>query len=212
MDWRHTTSAVIPGLEGVALRVLWSAGRPLTSGDVHRAARNASYSGVRYALDRLVSQGVLLAERIGGTTAYRPNVDHLAWPAIEAALDRFDPWADLIRRAEMLVHDEVHPEFRAGITVAVFGSVARGEATQDSDLDLVIVVPDDLPGKVLDALTDRFRVEGEVWTGNAVQVYALRNGDLAAAVRSDDPIVTSWRDDARTLVGRPFLDIIGAAA
>ncbi len=94
-----------------------------------------------------------------------------------------------------------HPPDGEGITLAIFGSVARGEATTDSDLDLLLVVPDDWSVDDADRLADDLRRDARDWTGNLVQVYCTARSDLDVAVRADDPIVASWERDAVTVLG-----------
>ncbi|WP_448058975.1 nucleotidyltransferase family protein [Cellulomonas hominis] len=163
-------------------------------------ARQGSYAGVRLALGRLCDQGVVIARRSGNGMLFSLNRAHLAFPALDAALSTFEPFDELVARLHDLVCAQ-HPPDGAGVTLAVFGSVARGEATTGSDLDLLLVVPDRWSADETDRLADDLRRDARDWTGNAVQVYSLTRSALGSAIQADDPIVTSWERDAVTVAG-----------
>jgi len=99
------------------------------------------------------------------------------------------------------------------ISVAVFGSVARGEATADSDLDLLIIAKDELDpesdawiGQV-DGLERRTRLR----IGNSLQITTVTQTQLAAMVNSDAPIIDEWDRDAHTIMGQDARNLIRAA-
>lgn len=197
MDWQTPEHALGGGLDPVVLRALWSAGRPLTGEQVSRVARAGSPRGVRYALARMVAQGVVDTSTVGSATIYELRTEHLAYPAIDAAFRALDPWNLLRERLDALVTG-----FRPaaeGASVAVFGSVARGDSGPDSDLDLLLVTLDD--GAETSDLRIHLAERVRAWTGQQVGVYLTTPARLAEARRADDPIVESFVRDAVTLVG-----------
>ncbi|WP_337063076.1 nucleotidyltransferase domain-containing protein [Kineococcus sp. G2] len=56
------------------------------------------------------------------------------------------------------------------LSLACFGSFARGEAGADSDTDLLLVVPDGTADDTTDRIVGDLEVHGRRWTGNEVQV------------------------------------------
>jgi predicted nucleotidyltransferase len=68
------------------------------------------------------------------------------------AVDRRGGALNLIEAAPLLVRivEAWHP-----YQIWLFGSRARGEANAESDWDLLVVVPDDVPDEVLDPLVVR---------------------------------------------------------
>ncbi len=202
MDWAHPERAWGNTLDLPVLRALWRAGSPLTGQETHRVTGVGTYGGVRYALERLRRHGLVDGRAVGGSRLFTLNREHLLYPALEAAFERLDPQRDLRERVETLAGRH----YPAGdVTVAVFGSVARGEAGPDSDLDLLAVVPreDDRAA----AFVDELETSARSWTGGPVQVLVHTSASLGAAASADDPLVTSLRRDARVLVG-PSIDVL----
>jgi len=196
MDWRTPERVFGSGLDAVALRALWTAGRPMTGEQVARVARAGSARGVRYALGRLASNGIVSASNVGSAIVYELNTDHLTYPAVDAAFRALDPWTLFRDRLRSLIASH-YPA--GGVTVAVFGSVARGDAGPDSDVDLLVVAPE-LDGRAQDmrsSIIERVRR----WTGHPVGIYLTTPERLAAARDAGDPIIGSLMSDAMTLVG-----------
>ncbi len=211
MDWAYPERIFGPSLDASVLRALWRSGTHLTGAQVHRLTGIGSERGVRYALARLVTHGIVTTWSVGASHVYGLNTSHLAYPAVDAAFRALDPWQALTRRTEALVADTLAPGEVGGrlaapdVTVSVFGSVARGTADEDSDLDLLVVVPDDVPGGT--HLAERLEVEGRRWTGQRVQVYLTTRSALAHARDAGDPVVTAFRTDARRIHG-PSIDAL----
>ncbi len=83
-------------------------------------------------LSKLAKAGVLNKSSRGNQVSYQANRDCLIFEELASILRKTSGVADVIRDA--LTH------LKGGIDVAlVFGSVASGKATSDSDLDLLIV-------------------------------------------------------------------------
>ncbi|MCG2801806.1 MAG: DUF294 nucleotidyltransferase-like domain-containing protein [Cellulomonas sp.] len=199
MDWRSPISALIPGLEGPVLEALWRSHHPITGGEVARLSRAGSYPGVRLALGRLVRQGLVTARRSGTAISYELNPAHLVYPALAAALDGFDAFGMLKDRLRDLLAQHL-PTDQEGFALAILGSVARREATADSDIDLLLVYPDGHENTA-EELGDTLRRSVRQWTGNEVQVLTMALGDVKAAATAGDPIVDSWGRDAVTVAG-----------
>lgn len=205
MDWTQPFSTLFPPVQAAALHALWRRTTPLTGSDVHRASSTGSYRGTAAALDRLVTQGLVEARQVGRAWEYRINEDHLVYPALTAAFEAFAPRADLDDRLRTLVREH-HPEGEPSL--AYFGSFARGEARSNSDIDLLLVLPDDTTDDAGDRLVNDLETQGRRWTGNEIQVYVARVTDLRRAVEQEDPIVENWRRDAISIVGPSILQLL----
>ncbi|GAB3224661.1 hypothetical protein GCM10027586_13200 [Kineococcus gypseus] len=203
MDLSDPMSAVIPSLEGQVLRVLAGTSHPLTASTVARLVSRGSVPGVRVALRRLTEVGTVLQDQVGRQYEYRANRAHAAWPAIQSAVDFADGFsasldAEIARRVTGTAGT-------GGVTCAVFGSTARGTAREDSDVDLVLVVPDDAPPALGEELSRRLTEDIASFTGNAVNVLLLSTGQRDEMVARDDGLVRSWHAEARTVHGPDLL-------
>jgi predicted nucleotidyltransferase len=198
MDWNHPEHIFGSGLEPVVLRTLWRAGTSMTGSEVHRVARKGSVRGIRLALSRLALHGIVVTARVGTAVTHTLNREHLGFAAIDAAFGALDPWTQFQALTARVVADH-QADDAPSITVAVFGSVARGEARLDSDIDLAVVVGtlDESAENLADALRDELCRA----TGQTVQIYLTTPVRLREAVRVADPIVDAFRSDARVVTG-----------
>jgi predicted nucleotidyltransferase len=208
VDWSKPTEALIPGLEGVALRQLYLVDGPQTAGDVHERAGTGSRNGLRYALDRLADQGIVVRTTAGNTAIYELNREHLAYPALTAALGTYRPYPDLRDRLRDLVRD--CPWDGPLFSLAVYGSVPRGQAGPDSDVDLLLVLPDsrDPDDPLVDDLSEVLHVQVKRWTGNRAHLDVRTERQVQVAAETRDPLFASWAQDADFVFGR---DVVAEA-
>src|SRR5450756_391924 len=207
MNLGHPISSITSPLAGRVLEVVSGTTRPLAGREIHKIVGEGSNSGVWKVLNRLEEQGILLADRRSHATYYVANRDHLAWPSIEA----------IVRlRGELTARltAEIDGWSVAPLHASIFGSTARGDADVDSDVDLLLVRPEDLvPNAVEDWEGQLASVRDAVrrWTGNPCQTFVVTPSRLAEHVRANDPLVRGWLDDEILLTGAPIADLIEAA-
>jgi predicted nucleotidyltransferase len=131
-------------------------------------------------------QGVVLSGRVGNAFAYRLNRDHLAAEHI-VGLARIRK--TLLERIE----DRLESWRVPPVYAAVFGSVARGEMTDDSDVDLLLIRPDDVDDDLWETQVNELAVEVTRWVGNDTRPLEFSEAELAE--RAYDEVVL--RDVAR---------------
>lgn len=201
MELSRAGADLFGATEAGALRVLARAAEPVSMREVARRAQ-ASPSSTRRALQRLAHAGLVLARPSSHAVLFSANRDHLLWRPVEEILSapaRFE--AELI--------DLVNRTGEA-VTLAVFGSVARGEATIDSDVDLLLLTSEDSAAD-MDDLVDALTELVQRRTGNAAQIVTLTQRQLNLMVAGDDPLIASLIADARTLAGPPLAGAIARA-
>ena len=158
MDLSHPINTLAPGLEGAVLEVLTRATRPLSGRAVRRClSRQASQSGVQKALDRLCDAGLVTQSLKGRAILNQLNRDHVLAPFV----------VDLVELGDTMpsrLSDLIRPHLRGASKALLFGSVARWQADADSDIDLILVWPDEAdedPWDVdLDIVGDLMRFTG----------------------------------------------------
>lgn len=185
MDVSRPIRSAIPTLDGAVLEALDSTTAPLSLTRAHRLAGTGSLAGVRRVLQRLCATGLVLAVP-GGFTL---NREHLAAPAVHLLTGMR---AELFRRIRTSAADwPQEPQL-----VAAFGSFARRDGDDDSDIDLLIVGPRSLAPSTID-----LAASVQHWTGNNCQTLLRSSREIHRLIVNAEPIVRHWQDDAVVIVG-----------
>jgi predicted nucleotidyltransferase len=145
-------------------------------------------------LAELEETGLVHSRAVGPSRLYRLNRRHVLWDPIESILAA-------PARVEKVAMDAVLGIVGDRATLAVFGSFARGDAGASSDIDLLLVWDDHVTSDEVDAVLEALNTDLWLATGSRVEVVSLHTDELARLVHSGDPLVESWRRDARTLTG-----------
>ncbi len=173
MDFRRPLQAITPTLDGDVLGVLARAETEMTGRELQRVIGHGSHQGIRNAADRLTGQGVVLRRSVGSANLYQLNRDHVAASWIEGL-------ATLPAQVLNRLRDAINGWEQPPTLVVLFGSVARGDATPQSDLDLLIVRPascDPDEPKWREQLSELQR-NGTAWTGNDTRVLEFGAHEL----------------------------------
>ena len=205
MNLSSPLSSLIPSLDAVALELLAGTESALGASRIHQLSRRGSRQGITNALDRLVVHGLVTAEPTNHGAMYRLNREHLLTPSVILAADAR---RELFRRLAAAC-GSLSP---APLSVSLFGSVARGDSTPDSDIDLLIVVDDD-PSEIdswIDGLHD-LTLQVDAWTGNHLAAITHSTSHLTDLVRAGEPIVDSWTEDAVTIFGTDICAVFNHA-
>ena len=194
MDLSEPATVVIPPGTAAVIRALAGTDLAMTMRQLARIA-GVSHQRAGQVIERLAAHGLVLTEAQGPSLLCRFNRDHLAAPAV-AALAQL--------RATLLktLADEIVSWDRVPVHASLFGSAARGDGGLTSDLDILLIHPDDHdgdPGWAHQLLTSGERLRRS--TGNTVSWFDLGMADLTRAVRTEEPIVHEWRRDAVRLAG-----------
>lgn len=203
MDVAHPIRAVVPTLDGPVLEVLARTTRPLSGREVHRLVGAGSPSGIRLALLRLADQGLVLGEERAQAVFYTANRQHLAWPAVETLTSLRATLLDRLR-------EELGGWTLPPMHASLFGSTARGDGDLESDIDLLLLLPDgvDEDEPPWADQVDRLRERVRAWTGNNCQTFQVDRARLAEHVRATDPLVDELRRDAITLAGQDLAAVL----
>ncbi len=184
MNFGEPFGGLMPGARGAVLNVLLRTGAPLTGRRIHALVDGHSLGAVQQALRDIERIGVITTETIGRAGVHRINESHEAIAPLRSLASPIEMLTQVLREAA--------PDVEA---VIVFGSVARGEARADSDIDLVVIAPGswdgraDLQQQVLERL------------GNDCDVLHLTHQDFARAPEDREPVVAEILRDGLALVG-----------
>ena len=80
------------------------------------------------------------------------------------------------------IRETVQQQFSFEPTLVVmFGSAARGDMSDDSDIDLLFVIPDGVPEEQAEDQLSDLAHSVLTWTGNTVDLLTYREGEVASA-------------------------------
>ena len=148
---------------------------------------------MRRAAERLVAQGIVSRRVAGRSRLYSLNREHLAAQAIQELANLRE---QLIGRLRQLL-----PTWKPKpVAAAMFGSVARGTASEASDLDLLIVRRDDVDpdlGAWRDAI-DALTRDVTAWTGNEARILEVSERETLSA-DAEQVVVTALREGINLL-------------
>jgi len=165
-----------------------------------------SQSTAHRALTRLRDAGLVVAERTPPAVVYRANAEHLAMPAL-VALIRLE---ELLRArfAEHVAGWRRRPE-----SMVLYGSVARGQATPASDIDVLAVRPDGIEpdeetwqGQIAE-LSDRVLR----WTGRRASVIDMSATEATEGLAAREPYLVEADRDGWLIAGRALHELSAQA-
>lgn len=187
MRFGEPFGGLLPGARGAVLAALLRTGAPMTGRQVYGVVRDqCSLWSVQQALASLVDLGVVTSRDVGRAIVHAINEDHYAIQPLRVLLDPFAALQEAVRGA---VGSSVE-------AVVLFGSVARGEATADSDVDLVVLAGPDWDGR--SELEDVVRAR----LGNDCDVLVFTPEEFSRLAASrDEPVLAEILADGVVLVG-----------
>lgn len=178
---------LLPGARGAVLSVLLRTGTPLTGRQIHAMLSDEhSLWSVQEALKAWAQLGLIETRAVGRAGVHTVNEDHVAVAPLRALAD---PIAALRSVVGDAADSRVH-------TVLLFGSIARGEATTDSDIDLAVIASPEWDGRV--ALEDSVRNR----LGNNCDVLVFSPKELETLARDKEPVVGDILRDGVPLLGQ----------
>jgi predicted nucleotidyltransferase len=181
---------VASGTRGALLQTIVRLERPVTRRQLAAAAGASSGHGNTVIAD-LISAGLIIEVKAGQSSLVTLNRDHLAAPSIIALAGLR---GELIRRLRARLG-----EWPNLMGAWLFGSVARGDARSESDID-VLIVASDLESPELHQDLAQLQSDVKVWTGNDVQVVEHTTESWQALKAARNPLVEQIRSDGIALI------------
>ena len=191
MDLGSPVLDVAPAVRGALLQALARLEQPVTRRQL-AAAAGVAPGNASAVIEDLIHSGLVSESIAGRSSMVVLNRDHLAaGPLLALAGLR----GELIRRLRKRLAGWI--DLRGAW---LFGSVARGEAGKDSDVD-VLIIADDLESPELHGRLSRLQADVRTWTGNDLQLVEHTVTSWRGLVRSNDPLVEQIRLDGIALTG-----------
>lgn len=187
MDFRKPIQQVIPGAQGKLLHVFAHTSTNLSTSAAARLS-GVSLAQTSRILPELARMGILGRTDVPPSVTYCFIADNLASKAIL-----------LLSRLREAAIDELRHSAQAkvdpSISLVLFGSFARGEADSESDIDVLLVHPDDSqePEGWSEGV-EQWRSSAQLLTGNEVQLMAVNQSEIGQLLCSGRPV---WLDILR---------------
>ena len=102
---------------------------------------------IRRELDRLVASGLLVVTREGNQHHYRANLNNPVYQELSGIVRKTFGMSDVIRSVLAPVDEQIDLAF-------IYGSIARGEDTASSDIDLLVITESLAYADLMSVLTD----------------------------------------------------------
>ncbi|HEY5880531.1 MAG TPA: nucleotidyltransferase domain-containing protein [Nakamurella sp.] len=177
---------VIPGARGSVLAALLRTGTALTGRQLHRLVGDRhSLWTVQQALHDLTRLGLITTDMVGRAGIHRINERHYAIAPLRRLLSPLDALTEVARDAG---GDDLQ-------AVILFGSIARGDARADSDIDLVVIAPAiwDRRAHLVDEVRSRL--------GNDCDVLHFTSEEFALRRAEGEPVIAEIDRDGVALIG-----------
>jgi predicted nucleotidyltransferase len=182
---------VAPAVRGALLQALARLEQPVTRRQL-AAAAGVAPGNASAVIEELIQTGLVSETVAGRSSMVMLNRNHLAsGPVLALAGLR----GELIHRLreQLSSWPDLHGAW-------LFGSVARGDADSDSDVDLLIVAGD-LQSLDLHDRLSRLQADVRSWTGNDLQLVEHSQSSWRKLVRAQNPLVEQIRLDGVALSG-----------
>lgn len=177
---------LLPGPRGAVLSALLRTDTPLTGRQIHGLVSDKfSLSPVQEALRSLDQLGLIDTRTVGRAGLHSINEEHFAITHLRSLVDPIGVLRDII---EEMTDERVE-------AVIIFGSIARGESTGSSDVDLAVVAAEGWERgiELEDAVHARL--------GNDCEALVFTPEEFARLTQSDEPVVHDIRRDGIALFG-----------
>ncbi len=195
MDFLRPIEAVIPGAQGRILGVLCNTTAELNLRTIAQLA-GVSQAQASRVLPNLVELGMVERREVPPSSLFSLVPEHVACRGL---LDIARPCDALFEEIGRLARNLSCPP----VSIVVFGSVARGEARATSDIDLLIVRPEEVDEDdgVWSAGIEELRAALDRLTGNRTSLLELDTREVAAHLAGRRPLWGEIRRDGRVAHG-----------
>ncbi len=200
MDLTNPTRALAPTIDLQLLTILAGVSGEMSGSEVSRLATSVTSRGVFKALKRLEIEGIVHVRTASRLNFYSLNRDHVASGAVIAAMGLRQK---LFERIESKVRSwKIQP-----ISLAIFGSAARGDGTPGSDIDVLVVRSNKVYEDSLTWEEQIFELSQLIykWSGNHTNLIQADEKEIAEMIKSKRPIINSLKMDALYLVGSDLI-------
>ncbi len=201
MDTVRPVTSIIPGAQGRILAVLAETTAPLSLRSVARLSKVSPAQASRVLPD-LVELGLVDRAEVPPSSLFTLNYDHVAAQAILLL-------ASSHQRVLEMIGEHARQIDPPPLSMVVFGSFARREATPESDIDVVVVRADDVSDDNDDWATslERWRRLVHRLSGHPVEVIELTRAEVAQRLVGPSELWSDVVQDGLVVHGAPLTEL-----
>jgi len=182
------------------LRVLIGAQTSFSIRQIARIAEISVPQALR-VIDHESDRGLVLVEHAGRARMCRFNKDHLAANAIVELLTLRERMINVIR-------DEISTWVIKPLHSSLFGSAARGGGGTESDLDVLVVRPEDVSENEWERQKYASGLNLKKKIGNTVSWFDISLAEMTNAKKAAEPIFSEWAKDGISLTESSLLNLL----
>jgi len=184
------------------LRILYR-GTELTGREIARKA-DLSPRAAQQALQELYATGVVHRKTVGASYLFSLNrsryiVENILSPLFESEQGLAAAMIEELRKA--LPHKGI-------VSIIIFGSVARGENKQSSDLDVMIVVENSLDVRKITAGVQGKGGKFLAKFGMMLSPHVIRRRDFISRFDKKDKLIQNVIKEGRVIFGKHFEEVL----
>lgn len=200
MNLAEPADLVMPHATAALLRVLV---RAEASFSIRQLARLAEVSAPRAVeiVNRASERGLILVEQAGRSRMCRFNREHLAANAI----------IDLVTMRERILlalESEITSWSIQPLHASLFGSAARGDGGTESDIDVLVIRPEEAVENIWDEQKYASGLRLMAKIGNSVSWFDISVAELKSASDASEPILSEWKSESVRLFGPLLPDLL----
>jgi len=156
------------------------------------------------ALRDLAKHGVITVRNIGRSTAYKINSEHILYK--ELLRPMFDSETTLINRLIDIVAAGTK-KFKP-ISIMIYGSTTKGTARPDSDLDMLIIFPDNSDLKKIAEKIDSIEEDISNKFGNQLSPVLIKKKDFRRKYKQKNNFYMEIIKTGKVLYGKTISELL----
>jgi len=169
-------------------------------------AKNIGLSHVKVhaALKDLARQGLINIRSVGKSLIYWLNEEHFL--VKEILMPIFEKEAKILSYIVKTILNESNKPWP--LSIILFGSFSKGEASADSDIDLVIIYPDNKSKSLI--AKDLAKAEKKVTSlfGNRLACIPLKIREFQKKVKKNDRFIKEVLKTGRVIYGKSTMELM----
>jgi len=163
-----------------------------------------SHVNVHAALKDLSRQGIVNIRSVGRSNIYWLNEEHFLVKCILRPI--FEKEARTFHLLSKLILKEIKPPLP--LSIILFGSFAKGDASADSDIDIAFIYPDHKNKSSIARELNEAEKKITLLFGNHLACVPIKVGDLRKRFKRNEKFIKEIVQTGKIIYGRSMSEII----